>query len=103
MKTLKTIAVTVLISSFFSVSSIAGKLDKEVSGAQINPQIDQQNPRLKTEKYFDCSCQCGSATHKLPAVKDCSSYNGNRCVSPRPTGATVPTYRNCVKTRKTGS
>lgn len=90
--------VTLLIYNCFSAPAFAGKLDKEVSGAEVNPE----KPEINLDKYFSCSCQCGNATHNLPVVNDCSAYNGNRCVTPKPLGAT-DTYSGCVKTKETAS
>jgi len=65
-------AVTLLVYGCLSVSVFAGKLDKEVSDVQINPP---QDPQVQLDKYFSCSCQCGSTRHNLPAFNEQAKFN----------------------------
>lgn len=97
----KTTMFTVGLMICFCVSppAIAQHVGKTVTDKQINPQAQDLNTQTPLSKYVSCACRCGVNTINLPGAKDCSSYEGKRCITVQATGAT-DFYKNCVKVKK---
>jgi hypothetical protein len=98
-------AVTLLTYSCLSFPAFAQKVTKEVSDKQINEQqIQQTKEQGQLGDYYTCTCQCVDMTIDLPLVKDCSAYNGTRCIPSKPENSprvdAIPKYSACVKTKK---